>query len=213
MKKKFLSLMMAAAMVATTSVSAFASSASTTVDADGGEVNVTVTGNINDEGNKAPEGTISVTVPTALAFTVNSGGDLKGSDLTVVNNGTEKVDIYAYEFIDKDGAKGIEVADSVTDSEKRSKVTLTISGGQGAAKLLSTGGTKGVSNANNNQEVGATGVKIATVNKYGEAQNEGTIKLIGKAGKNTGHSSENQIGEAIKEEFTLKLKVKKATDS
>lgn len=209
MKKKFLSLMMAAAMVATTSVSAFASS--TTVNADGGEVTVTVTGNINDDRDTPPEGTISVTIPTALAFSVNRTGDFEGSDLTVVNNGTEKVDIYAYEFIDKDGATGIEVANSVEDNDKRSKVALTVSGNQGAAKLLSTGGTKGVSNAANNSEVGATGVKIATVNKYGEAQNEGAIKLTGKAGKNNDSSSGNAIDKAIREEFTLRLKVKKAT--
>lgn len=208
MKKKFLSLMMAAAMVATTSVSAFASS--TTVNADGGEVTVTVTGNINDEGNRPPEGTISVTIPTALAFTVDNQGDLKGSNLTVVNNGTEKVDIYAYEFIDKDGGTGIEVADSVADSEKRSKVTLTVSGERGAAKLLSAGKTKGVSNAADNSDGGTTGVKIATLNKYGEPQNEGTITLSGKAGKNTGSSS-GTIDKPIREEFTLRLKVKKAS--
>ena len=208
MKKKFLSLMMAAAVVATTSVSAFASS--TTVDADGGEVNVTVTGNINDEGNNAPEGTISVTIPTALAFTVNSDGDFEGSNLTVVNNGTEKVDIYAYQFIDKDGATGIEVAKSVQDDDKRSKVALTVSGNQGAAKLSSTGSTNGVSNAANDLDGGSTGVKISTVNKYGESQNEDAIKLTGKAGKNASSSSDT-IDKAIREEFTLRLKVKKAT--
>ena len=208
MKKKFLSLMMAAAVVATTSVSAFAAN-DATVSRDGEDVNVTITGNINDKNDRAPEGTISVTIPTALAFTVKSNGDFKGSDLTVVNNGTEKVDIYAYEFIDKDGATGIEVANSVEDSEKRSKVTLTVSGEQGAAKLLSTGNAKGVLNAANNSEGGLNGVKIATLNKYGESQNEGTIKLTGKAGKNAG--STDTIDEAIREEFTLRLKVKKAT--
>ena len=209
MKKKFLSLMMAAAVVATTSVSAFA--ASTTVDADGGEVNVTVTGNINDDKNKAPEGTISVTIPTALAFTVNSTGDFEGSNLTVVNNGTEKVDIYAYQFVDKDGATGIEVANSVEDNDKRSKVALTVSGNQGAAKLSSTENTNGVSNAASDSQSGSTEVKISTVNKYGESQNEDTIKLTGKAGKNANSSSDNAINKAIKEEFTLRLKVKKAT--
>ncbi len=211
MKKKFLSLMMAAAMVATTSVSAFAAN-DAKVSKDGGEVEVTITGNINDEGNNPPEGTISVTIPTALAFTVDNQGDLKGSNLTVVNNGTEKVDIYAYEFIDKDGETGIEVANSVVDNDKRSKVELTVSGNRGAAKLSSTGNTKGVSNAANNSDGRSTEVKISTVNKYGESQNEDTIKLTGKAGKNASPSNEgNRINKAIREEFTLRLKVKKAT--
>ena len=112
MKKKFLSLMMAAAVVATTSVNAFASS-DATVTTDGEEVDVTITGSVNDERNNPPEGTISVTIPTALAFTVDSTGNFKGTSLDVVNNGTQKVDVYAYQFVDGTGAGDIEVAKCV----------------------------------------------------------------------------------------------------
>ena len=88
MKKKFLSLMMAAAVVATTSVSAFADE---TVTKDGSKVNVTVTGSVNNNLDVAPAGTLNVTVPTALTFSVNSSGDLTGSEIVVTNRGTEKI--------------------------------------------------------------------------------------------------------------------------
>ncbi|MEI3369083.1 MAG: hypothetical protein V8R03_09155 [Clostridium sp.] len=50
MKKKFLSLMMAAAVVATTSVSAFASTTQTIKDSEevGGQAQITVTGDVED---------------------------------------------------------------------------------------------------------------------------------------------------------------------
>ncbi|WP_302637442.1 hypothetical protein, partial [Clostridium sp. CAG:221] len=105
MKKKFLSLMMAAAVVATTSVSAFAAEVKT----DGDSVDVKITGAVNGPGDTAPEGTISVTIPTTLAFTVNNKGEVKGTSLDVKNNGTADVEIYAYQFVDGNGATGIEV--------------------------------------------------------------------------------------------------------
>ena len=204
MKKKFLSLMMAAAMVATTSVSAFASS-DKTVSTDGGEVNVTITGSVNDENNNAPEGTISVTIPTALAFTVDSSGNFKGTNLDVVNNGTEKVDVYAYQFVDVTGTRDIEVNKTVEDSDKISKVVLRLSGNAGEAGFTSANNAKGIYNFSNPDDVvGENGVKIASVDKLGE-QNKANLQLKGQSGKNKNDAK------AIREEFTLKLKVKKAT--
>ena len=204
MKKKFLSLMMAAAMVATTSVSAFASS-DATVSKDGGEVKVTITGSVNDHENNPPEGTISVTIPTALAFTVNNEGDFDGTSLNVVNNGTEKVDVYAYQFVDANGEKGIEVAKSVEDSEKRSKVVLSLSGDEGEAGFASTSNVvNGIYNFSNPEgAVESDGIKIASVDKLG-GQNEAKLQLNGHSGKSKTEAK------AVREEFTLKLKVKKA---
>ena len=204
MKKKFLSLMMAAAMVATTSVSAFASS-NATVSTDGGEVNVTITGSVNDQDNHAPEGTISVTIPTALAFTVDSTGNFEGTSLNVVNNGTEKVDVYAYQFVDGTGAGDIEVAKAVEDGDKRSKVVLSLSGNEGEAGFTSVNVSNGIYNVSNpTASVGTDGVKIASVAKLGE-QNTAKLQLKGRSGKDT------SAAKAVREEFTLKLKVKKAT--
>ena len=200
MKKKFLSLMMAAAVVATTSVSAFADEV---VKQDGGTVDVTITGSVNDKDDHAPEGTISVTVPTALAFTVDRSNSLKGSSLTITNNGTEKVDVFAYEFVDKNSTNGIEVKETLLETDNRTKVTLNLSGNAGVANFTST-----TSGGNNRGICGATndGVKIATIGKVGDAKNTGDLTLDGEAGKGTA-----SVDKAIREEFTLRLKIKKAS--
>ena len=200
MKKKFLSLMMAAAVVATTSVNAFAEEVRT----NGGTVDVTITGSVNGPGDTAPEGTISVTIPTALAFTVNNNGDVKGMSLNIKNNGTEDVEIYACEFSDGNGQKGIEVVNDIEtrDSVKTNKVALNLEGNAGAVRFASDG-NKIYDAKNLTQEVRKeVGVKIATLDKLGE-QNTGTIELTGNAGKDaTGVT-------AVREQFTVKLKVKK----
>ena len=206
MKKKFLSLMMAAAVVATTSVSAFADEV---VKQDGGTVNVKITGSVNDKHNKAPEGTISVTVPTALAFTVDSSNSLKGSSLTITNNGTEKVDVFAYEFVDKDSTPtGIEVKKTLEDSDNRTKVKLNLSGNAGVANFTSTITStepKGIYGSTT-APITDDGVKIATVGKVGDTKNTEDLTLDGEAGKGSG-----EVEKAIREEFTLRLKIKKAS--
>ena len=205
MKKKFLSLMMAAAVVATTSVSAFASN-SETVSTDGGEVNVRVTGSVNDQDDHAPEGTIGVTIPTTLAFTVNNKGEVAGTSLDVENNGTERVEIYAYQFVDGDGTRGINVVEPMQDrtNEKTSKVSLSLAGNAGTAGFVSEG-NKIYDAKNPSADVGENGVKIATLGKAGE-QNTDKINLTGAAGQNkTG-------AVAISEQFTVKLKVKKVAN-
>ena len=205
MKKKFLSLMMAAAVVATTSVSAFADEV---VKQDGGTVDVTITGSINDKNDAAPEGTISVTVPTALAFTVNNSGSLQGTSLTITNNGTEKVDVFAYEFVDKNSTSGIEVKKTLDASDNRTKVTLNLSGNEGVANFTSstTEATKGIYDATLSAATG-DGVKIATIGKVGDAKNTGDLTLAGEAGKGSG-----DVEKAIREDFTLRLKIKKASE-
>lgn len=201
MKKKFLSLMMAAAVVATTSVSAFADE---TVTQDGGEVNVTVTGSVNNNQDAAPAGTLSVTVPTALTFSVNSSGKLTGSKIVITNRGTEKVDVFAYQFVDSSPETGIVVKQSLTGSgEKRSEVTLALEGNEATANLSSTPGlNKGIYGTGVNND----GLKIAVVGTG--SQNSETLTLSGTAGKDQLINSE--ATEGVSERFTLRLKIKKA---
>ena len=204
MKKKFLSLMMAAAVVATTSVSAFAAE----VKNDGGTVDVTITGAVNNEQDQAPEGTISVTIPTALAFTVNNKGEVAGTSLDVENNGTERVEIYAYQFVDGDGTTGIDVVRPIQEENrattKTSKVSLSLAGNAGAAGFVSEG-NKIYDAKNPSQDANGDGVKIATLGKVGE-QNTVKINLTGIAGKDKSGAT------GVSEQFTVKLKVKKAAN-
>ena len=168
---------------------------------------ITITGSVNGENDKAPEGTISVTIPTALAFTVNNNGEVGGTSLNIVNNGTEKVEIYAYQFIDGNGIAGINVVKQMQDrtNEKTNKVVLNISGNEGTAGFVSYGNE--IYDAKNPSKSVSTndGVKIASLGKIGE-QNTGRIELTGAAGKDKSGAT------ALREQFTLKLKVKKAVD-
>ena len=205
MKKKFLSLMMAAAVVATTSVSAFADE---TVNKDGGQVDVTVTGSVNNNDDIAPAGTLNVTVPTALTFSVNSTGVLTGSDIVVTNRGTEEVDVFVYEFVDSSPNKGIIVKENVQEGDKRSNVSLAINGNRATAYLSSTAGSnRGVNvDTSTGSTITPDGLKISTVGTGN--QNTDRLELRGSAGKAGLTESEGKDG--INERFTLKLKIKKA---
>ena len=205
MKKKFLSLMMAAAVVATTSVSAFADEAVKTVTQDGSEVQVTVSGSVNSENNTPPAGTLSVTVPTALTFSVDNSGKLTGSNIVVTNRGTEKIDVFAYQFIDPTPGKKIIVKENLgTDTPKRNEVTLSLQGNEATANFASeVGNHKGIYGT---AQIGDDGMKISTVGTGN--QNTDTLYLSGTAGKAVLTGDEATDG--ISEKFTLRLKIKKA---
>ena len=230
MKKKFLSLMMAAAVVATTSVSAFASegggtdvaeSSSPITEAvpDGvinGEDNkeyttdVTITGDVADDNGNTKPGTLSVTVPTAASFNVSKKGDLTGTKITITNSGKQKVDVIAHKFKDVNGTQGINIQSesdiATSNGEKaRSNISLKLIGTTNVAYFKSVDDdTSGVfSDLGLTRSVEGKNYKIAEVNPNG-----GTVdlQLEGTAGR-----SERGIGKPIQENFTLVLKVKKST--
>ena len=88
MKKKFLSLMMAAAVVATTSVSAFAQDKVINgLDTQEHTTDVTITGKVLDQNNNEPAGNFNITVPTSAAFTV-------GKDQKVISAMENKMLMY-----------------------------------------------------------------------------------------------------------------------
>lgn len=205
MKKKLLSLVLAGAMVASTSVSAFA--AETTVTSTNGkdvDHKIEVTGNVarTNDGAILP-GTISVTVPTTANFVVDEHGELSGTTIGVRNTGTENVDIYAYEFIDTGRGTGITVKRSVGDSDTRDNITLYLRGQEGSAYFSSASNiTRGIyKNDVDDQGVeNSDGIKLASLTT-GEKVD---LELKGKGG------TQGSLNEAIREEFTLKLKIKKA---
>ena len=234
MKKKFLSLMMAAAVVATTSVSAFAQgpdavssgtnqeSAATPEAVSGGVIkgeenkeyttDVTITGDIaNDEGNTKP-GTLSVTVPTTATFAVSNKGELTGSKIKITNNGSQKVDVFAYKFKDRNGTSGINIVgenrfDTGIDQIARSEISLKLTGNVNTAYFKSADsdddGVYSDKNLTSGKVTTASNYKIAYVPASGEQE----LTLSGKAGKKT-----SGISEAISEDFTLILKIKKSVD-
>lgn len=218
MKKKFLSLMMAAAVVATTSVSAFAAdNVIDSADDQEAQSDVKITGKIQDENGKDPVGTFKVTIPTAANFTVNNKGTVISGDLDIKNAGSQAIDVYAYRFVDESNTDKINIVgeqqldDSHIDDEKNSTVALklTSSIGDGVAYLSSDSSKNGVYNQPDLSAANAAtglGVKLLTLSK-GTEQNptSGKIRFEGKGGK-----SPISAGKAISDEFTLTLKIKKA---
>lgn len=203
MKKKLLSLVLAGAMVASTSVSAFA--AETSVTSTNGkdiEHKIEVTGNVAQTSNNATlPGTISVTVPTTANFVVDNQGALSGSTISVTNTGTENVEVYAYEFKDPTETTGITIQRALTGSETRDKITLYLSGQEGNAYFSSSVNRGIYKNATEDAAVeGTDGIKLAGLRPNEKVD----LQLQGEGG------TQDTLSQAIQEKFTLKLKIKKA---
>lgn len=236
MKKKFLSLMMAAAVVATTSVSAFAAteegnknvtmpkSANVTgKDNQTHSQEVEIIGHVQNDSGEMPTASFKVTVPTAANFTVDNKGTLIGPELTITNEGTQGVDIFAYNFSKKTGGAMEVVAESeVIDgggtNVPRTKVSLQLEVGGDAKAYLAAGGEKtGVysdktlGQAANSPDQTATapdGVKLLHLEAGSEEIQTNKIKLAGKAGK-----QKSGLKEGVSDTFELILKIKKASNA
>ena len=212
MKKKFLSLMMAAAVVATTSVSAFASTTQTIQDSEevGGQAQITVTGDVEDSHGNTKPGTLNVTVPTAANFTVNQEKKFVGTEIKVQNNGTQNIDVFAYEFIDPTQNAGITVKkkSALQNGDKTNIVALRLQGNAGVAHFASEAGNdRGVyadeaHTASSSQEAASKdGVKIANILKGGFCD----LNLKGDVAENA-----SIVDTPESDTFTLRLKIKKA---
>ena len=211
MKKKFLSLMMAAAVVATTSVSAFAANV-TGSDENGTQADVTITGNVQDDSGNDAAGTFKVTVPTTANFTVTNKGVFLGTELEISNEGSQNIDVYAYQFVDKSDSEKINVVkeqDVTTDptNKQRTTVSMKLTSG-GNVAYLRTDKNGGVYESDTaSTAAGATGVKLLNLTSGSElSPTKGIIKLDGKAGQ-----AENLTNnKAVSDDFVLTLKIKKA---
>lgn len=206
MKKKFLSLMMAAAVVATTSVSAFAED--TIINNDGDTAEVTISGAVNGADDTTPSGSLNVTVPTALSFAVKNNGTVQGTEIKVVNNGVQAINVYAYEFADTTVTDKITVYNKAEglSGKKKSDVILNLKGNRGTAYFKSeeiNGDKKGVYQADG-QKPGTDGLLISNI-LNGKSD---SLRLAGEAGEGTLEATDAKDG--ISDTFTLRLKIKKA---
>lgn len=210
MKKKFLSLMMAAAVVATTSVSAFA--ADTTINGlDNVEhkAQVSITGDVQDQSGHVQPGNLNVTVPTAASFTVNKNNLVESATINITNSGSQDIDVFAYKFTDVSKEDKINVVKtSGLTGQKRTSVSLSLRGGLGVVYLGSKPGTSqsGIYSVpdfddSNAIDTDTTPYRLANV----APGTKGELVLEGTAG-NTG-----EVTEAVKDNFTLILKIKKGT--
>lgn len=203
MKKKFLSLMMAAAVVATTSVSAFASTQNVTGPVDAPkDAQVTVEGKIADDKGKLPVGTYNVTIPSKVVFSVDENGTFNGVDLPIVNNGEDAISVKVAKFVDPDGNRGIKLnvtedlnLPDVKSTKQRNEVNLTL---EGDLKQVFLGNGTVLDGINGND---AKDEEVASV----EPKKTKTLTLSGRAGS-------EELGEgvaAITNNFTLTFKISK----
>ena len=205
MKKKLLSLVLAGAMVASTSVSAFAD---TVVNKNEGTANVTINGSVDNNDGQPATGTISVTVPTALNFRVDKEGTVSGGSIKVVNNGIDTVDVTAVKFYDTTPNSKITVKlqnDLQESTDDRSNLVLSIGGNlseRAFFKSEGTGDKNGIYSASGNNET--NGIKISTIGGNGQSD---TLTLNGFAGQ-----ADLSGEEGITDEFTLTLKITKANN-
>lgn len=207
MKKKFLSLMMAAAMVATTSISAFANeNVLTGEDTSTPTTNVEIKGSVANENGELPAGNFNVTVPTRASFSVTKNGVINAGEIKIKNAGEQKIEVYAYAFKDKTADENINIVTATKLAEPESKnstMLLYLTGDSGKKAYLSSTG-KIYTNENHDQEADKeNGVKLLTL-LGGTTSNpkEGSILMNGQGG-NTPESK------PVSDDFTLTLKIKK----
>ncbi|WP_297713317.1 hypothetical protein [Clostridium sp.] len=204
MKKKLLSVLMAGALVATSSVNAFATGKDYVVsEGEGQDAQIEVIGNIADEQNQVVPGTISVTVPTTTAFTVDKDGKLTAPDINIKSDGEEAVEVIAYSF--KDTTKGSKItvvseSDARQSNAERTKVSLNLQGNENTVALMSEeGSSKGIYNLD-----GSAAQENAVIGTV-KASQPLSLKLTGYAG-----TANDSLTEAVSDNFTLVLKLKKS---
>lgn len=174
------------------------------------EIDISITGNIENDKGQIKPGTITIALPINTVFTVNERGEVITPEIKIENSGQDAVDIYAYKFIDQNGTEGINITSKnniVGNEENMSRKNLT----------LSLSGQTTVYFKSEMQEEGKTGmykdpdlttrvtseVKLLELN----GQSSDKLRLNGIAGK-----QESGIDTAISENFILMLKIKRATN-
>lgn len=182
-----------------------------TINSNSKEHRVTITGNVADKKGEIKPGTIQVQIPTTALFTVDKDGNFTAPYIKIQNNGQEAVDIYVYKFVDANGSSGINIESetSITgniDTKSRNNISLNIVGTEATAYFKSErlGNNKlGVYEDQNLEQESAEGIKVLNI----LGNSTGNLKFNGKAGK-----AALETDTAIRDRFTLILKIKKSTN-
>ncbi len=210
MKKKLLSLVLAGAMVASTSVSAFADDTIQVEHNSEKQIEVPIKGDIAASDGTTLPGSITVTVPTSAAFKVDKEGNLTSAPMSVVNKGDATVSVIASKFVDGNGDNGINLVKEVTNLEEtnRSKVYLMLTGGDRDIVLTSE--------ANGADKPAGKMYDVTNINKAIEENENFVIKNVNAGdtatltlkGKGTAYKESSNSGDAVNDSFRLVLKIK-----
>ena len=170
-------------------------------------------GRIKRDAGETLRKTISVSIPTEIAFTVNKDADFIGSNINITNNGEEPVDIIVHNFIDVTGDYDIKVVTEravrqnnsttrTTDvtTYRRNEINLYL---QGNSKKLYLGNRKVL------ESLGSENLTTESQKKIAKVLANQTVGLVldGEAG-----TAELERNSPIQDRFTLILKIKKSTD-
>lgn len=174
------------------------------------EIDISITGNIENDRGQIKPGTITVEVPINTVFTVTEKGQVIAPEIKIQNNGQEAINIYAYKFIDLNGIEGINIKprNEITNNEQnvsRKELALSISGRKTVylkSEMLEEGKTGIYEDVNLTHEI-TSDIKLLEI----DGQSSDKLKIQGIAGKR-----ENGIHTAIREKFILILKIKRATN-
>ncbi len=219
MKKKLLSLVLAGAMVASTSVSAFAEDRPYEIQPNSPtNAEVEITGDIESSNGQVLPGTVEVTVPTNASFTVKKDGTIESGTMTIRNKGKATVSVIASKFIDTTGEKDINlVKENQLDQANRSKVSLKLTGGEKNIILTSQANGEGKTagkmyDATNDHEITENDdFVIKKVEANGtlnlQLKGQGTAYLDASSGGVT------NSGDAVNDTFKLILKIKQERNS
>ena len=168
-------------------------------------------GRIKSDAGETPKKTISVSIPTSIAFTVNKDAEFIGANINITNNGEVPVDISAIKFMDysiDEGIKLITTTDVRTSATtkntesvgyRRNEINLYL---EGNLKKVYLGHEKIVSQLGE-QEASEAQKKIAKV----LANSSTTLTLNGVAGQNP-----LEVNKPIKDTFRLTLRIKKSSE-
>lgn len=204
MKKKFLALALAAAVMAPTT-SAFASQTVGGADTNTYNADVQVEGVVQKADGSAPAGRIEVELPLKTAFTVDKDGKFTGSNFTVDNKGGEAVKLTLASFVESNPTGGITIDNTMINT--------------GAADATNAKHFSNFSRSNVRLQLNSTiGTTSNTVDlertlssrDLGDipAGTSAAIAITGLAGTKADAAGVDATG--VSEEFTLRFSIRKA---
>lgn len=171
---------------------------------------ISTSGIIKSDAGETPKKTISVSIPTSIAFTVNKDAEFIGANINITNNGEVPVDISAIKFIDYNIDEGIklitttDVRTSATTKNtesinyRRNEINLYLEGNINKVYL----GHEKIVSQLGGEEASEAEKKIAKV----LANSSATLTLNGVVGQNP-----LEVNKPIKDTFRLTLRIKKSS--
>ena len=201
MKKKFLALALAGAVAMP--VVANASGLTHQVSGPDSQAQygqVTINGTVQTKAGAAPDGQISVELPTAMGFTVDKDGNvINAGTYTVYNRGKSDVSLSVADFTESNNSTtGLTVYSKTSFgggvNKKRNDVYLTLTSGKKTVDL----GEVATTSATTKEQL-----LIETI----PANSQASMTLNGQAGKDADTNGVDNTG--AQEDFVVKFKVAK----